>query len=99
MIGNRQAASRIRAPVASSCQRCAPRRSVSGTMKNPAITGASPRSTSGAITSPAMNPRTTLGRLAIISITGLIRARHDGWRNWLEKIAARIATGVANSIA
>ena len=81
MIGSRQAAKRILTPAEKSCHRWAPRRSVNGTTKNPAITGASPRSTSGAITNPAMNPRTTLGRLAIISITGLIRARHDGWRN------------------
>jgi hypothetical protein len=31
-----------------------------------------------------MNPSTTLGRLAIISIVGLTRAFQRGCRNWLE---------------
>ena len=72
--------------------------SVSGTQKNPASTVINDRSMTGAKMRPATNPSTTLGRLAIISIVGLMRAFQRGCMNWLAKIAARMAMGVAKSI-
>ena len=53
-------------------------------MSSPVISVIAAGSISGASTRPATNPSTTLGRLAIISISGLIRERHRGCMNWLE---------------
>ena len=49
----------------------------------------------GASTIAPMNPKTTLGTLAINSIKGLKRDRQAGLRNSLPKIAAKIAIGAA----
>ena len=55
--------------------------SVSGTPKNPASTVINDRSMIGAKMRPATKPSTTLGRLAIISIVGLMRAFQLGCMN------------------
>ena len=98
MIGNRQAANRLLQPAGSNCQQNAPVSSVSGTQNSPASIVINDRSMIGAKMRPATKPSTTLGRLAIISIVGLMRAFHRGCMNWLAKIAARMAMGVAKSI-
>ena len=80
---SRQPGCRVRQPEGISCQRWAASRIAAGITKNPVINGIRPRSITGENTSPAMNPSTTLGRLAIISIVGLIRDFHRGCMNWL----------------
>ena len=71
--GNRHAETRLLNPGGQSCHKNAPTRSTSGTVKILEIKNIALFSISGAMISPAINPNTTLGRLAIISITGLIR--------------------------
>ena len=80
---SRQPACRARQPDGSNCQRWAASSSTTGTTKKPVTSGISARSISGANTSPAMKPSTTLGRLAIISMVGLMRDFHRGCMNWL----------------
>ncbi|NDC63941.1 MAG: hypothetical protein EBZ59_08180 [Planctomycetia bacterium] len=80
---NRQPARRLRQPAGTSCQRCAAATSVSGTTNSPVTSGITAFSKSGANTSPATKPSTTLGKPAMSSIVGLMRAFHVGCMNWL----------------
>jgi hypothetical protein len=54
--------------------------------------------TNGANTIAAMKPSTTLGRLAMTSITGLMRARVRRCMNSLVYTAANSASGAPNNI-
>jgi hypothetical protein len=69
-----------------------------GTVANAARMQARAASTSGAKTRAARKPRTTLGRLAIISMPGLTTALALRSRNSLVKMAASRARGAPNSM-
>ena len=77
-IGNLQFDTLPRNPGGQNCHKKAPVRSVTGMVKRLVIKIITPLSISGARMRPAIKPSTTLGRLAIISMTGFIRDFHAG---------------------
>ena len=97
IIASRQRRRRQRQPLRQQLPQISSRTKAAGTVKNVQTIARIFPSTNGATTAPAKKPKTTLGKLAIISTAGLILARRAGRMNSLVYKAAPKASGTPNN--